>query len=161
MYNLVGFQTGLKWPEQKRVFSMIPGLEHAEFARLGVMHRNTSVNAPAVLDSHLRMKARENVFLAGQITGVEGYMESTAMGLVAGINASCLMAGKNFPSWPRESATGSLLHYLMTADPKHFQPMNMNLGIFPEIAGIRGKKERAEFHRNRALRAMEAFKEWL
>ena len=157
LYNLVGFQTGLKWPEQKRVFSMIPGLEHAEFARLGVMHRNTSVNAPLVLDEHLRLKARENIFLAGQITGVEGYVESTAMGLVAGVNASCLLSGKNLPSWPRESAIGSLIHYLMTTDPKHFQPMNMNLGIFPEISGIRGKKERAEFHRNRAVDAMRRF----
>ena len=157
LYNLVGFQTGLKWPEQKRVFSMIPGLEHAEFVRLGVMHRNTSVNAPAVLDEHLRIKARDNIFLAGQITGVEGYMESTAMGLAAGINASCLLAGKSFPSWPRESAIGSLIHYLMTTDPKHFQPMNVNLGIFPEISGIRGKKERAEFHRSRAVNAMKEF----
>ncbi|MBQ3585834.1 MAG: methylenetetrahydrofolate--tRNA-(uracil(54)-C(5))-methyltransferase (FADH(2)-oxidizing) TrmFO [Synergistaceae bacterium] len=157
LYNLVGFQTGLKWPEQKRVFSMIPGLEHAEFARLGVMHRNTSVNAPLVLDEHLRLKARENIFLAGQITGVEGYVESTAMGLAAGVNASLLLSGKNLPSWPRESAIGSLIHYLMTTDPKHFQPMNMNLGIFPEISGIRGKKERAEFHRNRAVDAMRKF----
>ena len=157
LYNLVGFQTGLKWPEQKRVFSMIPGLEHAEFARLGVMHRNTSVNAPLVLDEHLRLKARENIFLAGQITGVEGYVESTAMGLVAGVNASLLLSGKNLPSWPRESAIGSLIHYLMTTDPKHFQPMNMNLGIFPEISGIRGKKERAEFHRNRAVDATRRF----
>ena len=157
LFNLVGFQTGLKWPEQKRVFSMIPGLEHAEFARLGVMHRNTSVNAPAVLDEYLRVKSGGNIFLAGQITGVEGYMESTAMGLVAGINASCLLAGKNLPTWPRETAIGSLLHYLNTTDPKHFQPMNMNLGIFPEISGIRGKKERAEFHRNRALNALREF----
>lgn len=161
LYNLVGFQTGLKWPEQKRVFSMIPGLEHAEFVRLGVMHRNTSVNAPAVLDEHLRLRARPNVFLAGQITGVEGYMESTAMGLVAGINASCLLAGKNLPSWPRESAIGSLIHYLMTTDPKHFQPMNTNLGIFPGLPGIRGKKERAEFHRKRALTALKGFAECL
>lgn len=160
LYNIVGFQTGLKWPEQKRVFSMIPGLERAEFARLGVMHRNTSVNAPAVLDENLRLKARKNVFLAGQITGVEGYMESTAMGLVAGINASCMIAGKNFPSWPRESAIGSLIHYLMTTDPKHFQPMNTNLGIFPELHGIRGKKERAEFHRIRALNALKEAEIW-
>ena len=157
LYNLVGFQTGLKWPEQKRVFSMIPGLEHAEFARLGVMHRNTSVNAPAVLDEHLRLKARDNIFLAGQITGVEGYVESTAMGLAAGINASCFLAGKNLPAWPRESAIGSLIHYLMTTDPKHFQPMNMNLGIFPEVSGIRGKKERAEFHRMRAVDSIRKF----
>lgn len=157
LYNLVGFQTGLKWPEQKRVFSMIPGLEHAEFVRLGVMHRNTSVNAPAVLDEFLRIKARDNIFLAGQITGVEGYVESTAMGLAAGINASLLLAGKNLRSWPRESAIGSLINYLMTTDPKHFQPMNMNLGIFPAVNGIRGKKERAEFHRNRALNAIREF----
>ena len=157
LYNIVGFQTGLKWPEQKRVFSMIPGLEHAEFARLGVMHRNTSVNAPAMLDQYLRHKARDNVFLAGQITGVEGYMESTAMGLVAGINASCIIESRELPSWPRETAVGSLLHYLMTADPDHFQPMNMNLGIFPEISGIRGKKERAEFHRDRAVKALQDF----
>ena len=157
LYNLVGFQTGLKWPEQKRVFSMIPGLEHAEFVRLGVMHRNTSVNAPAVLDEFLRIKSRDNIFLAGQITGVEGYMESTAMGLAAGINASLFLAGKNLRTWPRESAIGSLINYLMTTDPKHFQPMNMNLGIFPAVTGIRGKKERAEFHRSRALNAVREF----
>ena len=157
LYNLVGFQTGLKWGEQKRVFSLIPGLEHAEFARLGVMHRNTSVNAPAVLDEHLRLKGRENIFLAGQITGVEGYMESTAMGLAAGINAACFVSGREFPSWPRETAIGSLLHYLRTTEAKHFQPMNINLGLFPEISGIRGKKERAQFHRDRAINALKDF----
>ena len=157
LFNLVGFQTGLKWPEQKRVFSMIPGLENAEFVRLGVMHRNTSVNAPAVLDEFLRLKAKQNVFLAGQITGVEGYMESTAMGLAAGINASSLLKGENLRSWPRESAVGSLINYLMTAEPEHFQPMNMNLGIFPEVSGVKGKKERAEIHRQRALKALGDF----
>lgn len=157
LYNLVGFQTGLKWGEQKRVFSLIPGLEHAEFARLGVMHRNTSVNAPAVLDEHLRLKGRENIFLAGQITGVEGYMESTAMGLAAGINAACFVKGREMPSWPRETAIGSLLHYLQTTEAKHFQPMNINLGLFPEISGIRGKKERAQFHRDRAINALKEF----
>ena len=156
LYNLVGFQTGLKWPEQKRVFSMIPGLENADFVRLGVMHRNTSVNAPAVLDEFLRLKGT-NTFLAGQITGVEGYMESTAMGLVAAINASLILNGKKLRSWPRECAVGSLIHYLITTDPKHFQPMNMNLGIFPEVKGIKGKKERAEFQRQRALSALREF----
>ena len=156
LYNLVGFQTGLKWPVQKRVFSMIPGLENADFVRLGVMHRNTSVNAPAVLDEFLRLKGTDT-FLAGQITGVEGYMESTAMGLVAGINASRLLSGKELRAWPRECAVGSLIHYLMTTDPKHFQPMNMNLGIFPEVKGIKGKKERAEFQRQRALNALREF----
>lgn len=156
LYNIVGFQTGLKWSEQKRVFSMIPGLEHAEFVRLGVMHRNTSVNAPEVLDEWLRLKDRPDIFLAGQITGVEGYMESTAMGLVAGINASC----ETLPTWPRETAIGSLLHYLKTTEPNHFQPMNINLGLFPE-ANLRGKKERAQFHRDRAVEAMRRFIEAL
>ena len=164
LYNLVGFQTGLKWGEQKRVFSMIPGLEHAEFVRLGVMHRNTSVNAPAVLDEWLRIKALKeiknaDIFLAGQITGVEGYIESTAMGLVAGINTSCLLRGENMPVFPRESAIGSLLYYLKTTKPKHFQPMNINLGLFPapesEIRGRKGKKERAEIHREKALNAIK------
>ena len=155
LYNLVGFQTGLKWPEQKRVFSMIPGLEHAEFVRLGVMHRNTSVNAPAVLDEFLRLKARENIFLAGQITGVEGYMESTAMGLVAGIAAANLINKKDLPAWPRESAIGSLLYYLRTTSPSHFQPMNINLGLFPELKGVRGKKDRAKIFRDNAIKSLE------
>ena len=152
LYNLVGFQTGLKWGEQKRVFSLIPGLEHAEFMRLGVMHRNTSVNAPEVLDEWLRLKARNNIFLAGQITGVEGYIESTTMGLVAAINIA-----HNLPTWPRESATGSLLHYLKTTEPKHFQPMNINLGLFPELTGIKGKKDRAKVHRDNAVNAIKEF----
>ncbi|MBR6900806.1 MAG: methylenetetrahydrofolate--tRNA-(uracil(54)-C(5))-methyltransferase (FADH(2)-oxidizing) TrmFO [Synergistaceae bacterium] len=157
LYNIVGFQTGLKWGEQKRVFSMIPGLENAEFVRLGVMHRNTSLNAPAVLDEFLRIKGHENIFTAGQITGVEGYMESTAMGLVAGINAAMLMSGKNLQSWPRESAIGSLLHYLQTTEPKHFQPMNINLGLFSELKGIKGKKERAKIFRDNSVKAMNNF----
>lgn len=154
LYNIVGFQTGLKWGEQKRVFSMIPGLENAEFVRLGVMHRNTSLNAPAVLDEFLRLRGHENIFAAGQITGVEGYMESTAMGLVAGINAAMTMSGKNLPSWPRESAIGSLLHYLKTTEPKHFQPMNINLGLFPELKGIKDKKERAKIFRDNAVKSI-------
>ena len=155
LFNIVGFQTGLKWGEQKRVFSMIPGLENAEFVRLGVMHRNTSVNAPAVLDKFLRIKSRENIFLAGQITGVEGYMESTSMGLAAGINAARLMQNKNLISWPRESAIGSLINYLMTTEPKNFQPMNMNLGIFPPPSQkIKAKQDRAKFFRENALKAI-------
>ena len=153
MYNLVGFQTGLKWGEQRRVFSLIPGLENAEFVRLGVMHRNTSVNAPLVLDKWLRLRDKPNIFLAGQLTGVEGYMESTAMGLVAGLNAAC-----GLRTWPRESAIGSLIHYLMTTEEKHFQPMNINLGLFPELPGIRGKKDRAQLHRDRAINAIKGFK---
>ena len=154
LYNIVGFQTGLKWGEQKRVFAMIPGLENAEFVRLGVMHRNTSLNAPAVLDEFLRLRGHENIFAAGQITGVEGYMESTAMGLVAGINAAKFMSEGKFPSWPRESAIGSLLHYLHTTEPKHFQPMNINLGLFPELPKVRGKKDRAKIFRDNAIKAI-------
>lgn len=159
LYNLVGFQTGLKWPEQKRVFSLIPGLENAEFVRFGVMHRNTSVNAPAVLDEYLRFRARNNIFLAGQITGVEGYLESTAMGLVAGLNAVRAMTGKELKTWPRECAIGSLMHYLRTTSSEHFQPMNINLGIFPELKDIRGKKERAKIHRDNAVNAARTFLE--
>ena len=157
LYNLVGFQTGLRWGEQKRVFSLIPGLENAEFVRFGVMHRNTSVNAPAVLDPWLRLTSigRQDLFLAGQITGVEGYMESTAMGLVAGVNAACLLQGRPLPAWPEVSAIGSLLHYLQTADPAHFQPMNMNLGIFPPLEHrIKDKRQRAAAYRERAAAAM-------
>lgn len=155
LFNMVGFQTGLKWGEQKRIFSMINGLENAEFVRLGVMHRNTSVNAPIVLDEFLRVKNHENIFLAGQITGVEGYIESTAMGLVAAINVANLLNSKNY-YFPRESAIGSLLNYLKTTDSKHFQPMNMNLGLFPEITQkIKNKKERAKFYRERALNAIK------
>ena len=155
LYNLVGFQTGLKWNEQKRVFGLIPGLENAEFVRLGVMHRNTSVNAPAVLDENLRLKTKQNIFLAGQITGVEGYIESTAMGLVAGINAAMLVQNKKFPSWPRETAIGSLLHYLNTTEQKHFQPMNINLGLFPALkAKIKDKNERAKAFRENAMKAL-------
>lgn len=155
LFNMVGFQTGLKWGEQKRIFSMINGLENAEFVRLGVMHRNTSVNAPIVLDEFLRVKNHENIFLAGQITGVEGYIESTAMGLVAAINVANLLNSNNY-YFPRESAIGSLLNYLKTTDSKHFQPMNMNLGLFPEITQkIKNKKERAKFYRERALNAIK------
>ena len=157
LFNIVGFQTGLKWGEQKRVFSMINGLENAEFVRLGVMHRNTSVNAPAVLDEFLRVRNHENIFLAGQITGVEGYIESTAMGLVAGINAANFLNKNTFEfTFPRETAIGSLLNYLRTTEAKHFQPMNINLGLFPEITQkIKNKKERAKIYRERAINAIK------
>ncbi|MBQ9564068.1 MAG: methylenetetrahydrofolate--tRNA-(uracil(54)-C(5))-methyltransferase (FADH(2)-oxidizing) TrmFO [Synergistaceae bacterium] len=160
LYNLVGFQTGLKWGEQRRVFSLIPALERAEFVRLGVMHRNTSVNAPAVLDPWLRPRplGRDDLFLAGQLTGVEGYMESTAMGLAAGLNVVCLLSERALPSWPDETAIGSLLRYLRTADPAHFQPMNANLGIFPPMENrVKDKRLRAEAIRDRAAAAMKRF----
>lgn len=164
LYNLVGFQTGLKWGEQRRVISLIPGLERAEIVRFGVMHRNTSVNAPAVLDAHLRPipLGRGDLFLAGQITGVEGYMESTAMGLVAGLNAACLLRGRPLPDWPEVTAVGSLLRYLRTADPRHFHPMNTNLEIFPSLPErIKNKRERAAAFHARAVAAAEVFAEAL
>ena len=158
LYNLVGFQTSLRWGEQERVFRMIPGLEKAEFARFGVMHRNIYVNAPAVLDPHLRIRGREDLFLAGQITGVEGYMESTAMGCVAAINLSSRLLGRPFPAWPLETATVALLHYLSDAREAHFQPMNVNLGIFPPLGKkIRNKSLRCEMVASRAHDAMTGF----
>ena len=155
LYNIVGFQTSLRWGEQERVFRMIPGLERAEFARFGVMHRNIYVNAPAALDPFLRFKGGpQDLFLAGQITGVEGYLESTAMGLAAALNAAALLLEKPFPRWPRETAVGALLHYLGDAVERRFQPMNVNLGIFPPPGEkVRNKARRAELT---ALRAEEA-----
>lgn len=158
MFNLVGFQTSLKFGEQARVFRMIPGLENAEFARFGVMHRNIYVNAPGVLDAQLRLKNAPQIFIAGQLTGVEGYMESTAMGIAAAINAHCVLSGRDFLVFPRESAMGSLLHYLGTSDIKNFQPMNVNLGIFPPLEGkkIKKKQERCEAVAARAIAKFEA-----
>ncbi len=143
LYNIVGFQTNLKWGEQDRVFRLIPALSNAEFARYGVMHRNVYVNAPEVLDEQLRIKGTEDIYLAGQITGVEGYMESTAMGMVAALNSFSRIIG-GFPlKWPRETAIGSLLFYLSDAEVKTFRPMNVNLGILPKLnEKIRDKRER-------------------
>lgn len=129
LYNMVGFQTNLKWPEQKRIFSMIPGLENAEFVRLGVMHRNTYLNSPIVLSRTLNLHARENVFFAGQLTGVEGYSESTATGIVAAINASRLMDGQELLTLPDSTMLGALIRYITSANPKNFQPINSNWGI--------------------------------
>jgi methylenetetrahydrofolate--tRNA-(uracil-5-)-methyltransferase len=157
MFNLVGFQTGLRYGEQERVFRSIPGLANAEFVRFGVMHRNIYVNAPQVLDSLLRLKSfREknvDVFLAGQLTGVEGYLESTAMGLVAALNMYCALHNFPFIVFPREGAIGSLLNYLQNADVKHFQPMNVNLGIFPPLYDrkIKNKILRCQMVAERAI----------
>ncbi len=161
LYNLVGFQTSLRWGEQDRVFRLIPGLERAEFARYGVMHRNVYVNAPKVLDPWLRVRGREALFLAGQITGVEGYLESAAMGIATAVN--CAALGRNPerpPVWPRESVTGSLLHYLMNAEPARFQPMNVNLGILPPVAGKRiSRPDKCRIASERALASMKRFLE--
>ena len=152
LYNLVGFQTNLRWPEQERVFRLIPALHDAEFVRYGVMHRNLYVNAPRTLDGYLRIKGLKDIFLAGQITGVEGYMESTAMGLVAALNMVALLRNRSFPEWPPETAVGALLKHLKE-EPLHgrFQPMNMNLGLFPPIPQkIREKTKRCLRYAERA-----------
>jgi len=160
LYNMVGFQTHLKWGEQKRVFQMIPGLENAEFVRYGVMHRNTFINSPSLLKATYQTKKRENLFFAGQMTGVEGYVESAASGLIAGINAAKLAKGEALVEVPKETALGSMAHYITTADFKHFQPMNANFGLFPPLENkIRNKKEKNEAIANRALAQIEQFKQ--
>jgi methylenetetrahydrofolate--tRNA-(uracil-5-)-methyltransferase len=157
MYNLVGFQTKLTYPEQKRVFRTIPGLEKAEFVRLGSIHRNTFICAPELLDASLQMKKRPDLFLAGQLSGVEGYVESTAMGLLAGINAACLVTGKNIIPPPVATAFGALIHHLTATEPKHFQPSNVNFGLFPPLQKKMRKRDRGAF---RAKQALELLKEW-
>ena len=157
LYNIVGFQTHLKWGEQKRVFQMIPGLENAEFVRYGVMHRNSYMDSPNLLEQTFRSKKQDNLFFAGQMTGVEGYVESAASGLVAGINAARLFKGQEPLVFPETTAIGSLPHYITHADSKHFQPMNVNFGIIKELEGprIRDKKERYEKIAERALQDLE------
>lgn len=143
LYNIVGFQTHLKWPEQKRVFSMIPGLEHAVFTRYGVMHRNSFIDSPHVLNEYYQAKERPDLFFAGQLTGVEGYVESTASGLIAGINMARYIQGKDLIAFGRSTAMGAQAYYISHADPKHFQPMNANFGIMELKEKVR-KKERKE-----------------
>ena len=159
LYNLVGFQTRLKFPEQRRVFGMIPGLENAEFARYGVMHRNTFLNSPGLLDIHYQMISRPGLFFAGQMTGVEGYVESAASGMVAGICAAMRQMGKPLPDFPRTTALGALAHYV-AAQNQNFQPMNVTYGImegWPEkVRG--GKQARYEKIAERALQAVGQIK---
>ena len=143
LYNIVGFQTHLTWPEQKRVFSMIPGLEHAVFSRYGVMHRNSFLCAPKLLDEQYRFRNREDLFFAGQIAGVEGYVESAASGLAAGIALARQLLGQEPVLFGRQTAIGSQAYYISHADPDHFQPMNANFGIFELTEKVK-KKERKE-----------------
>jgi len=158
MYNLVGFQTKLTYPEQKRIFQTIPGLENAEFVRLGSIHRNTFICAPELLDNSLQMKKRPGLFLAGQLSGVEGYVESSAMGLLAGINAVRLVTGQTMAVPPPATALGALLHHLTESDPAHFQPSNVNFGLFPPLQKKMKKRDRGKFRSDQALTLLADWK---
>ena len=156
-WNLVGFQNHLRFPEQKRVLRMIPGLENAEFLRYGQIHRNTYINAPALLNRTLQLKTHPKIFFAGQISGVEGYVESIATGLLAGIHAAALINGEPPDPLPRETALGSLCHYITGADPRHYQPANIAFDLFPPVEGFRhDKKARHGEICRRAQAALEA-----
>lgn len=159
LYNLVGFQTNLKFPEQKRVFSLIPALKNAEFVRYGVMHRNTFINSPQLLNSDYSLRNNPNMFFAGQMTGVEGYMESGSSGLMAGINAARLYKGLNTVTLPKVTMIGSLSSYISDESVTNFQPMGANIGILPLLEeNIRDKKLKAEKHAQRSFSALEQFK---
>ena len=158
LYNIVGFQTNLKWGEQKRVFSMIPGLENAEFVRYGVMHRNTFLDAPRVLTGGLYLKEHPNVFFAGQITGFEGYMESAASGLLAARSLYARLTGGSYTPPPRDTMCGALMGYL-TTENKHFQPMGANMGILPPLED-RPRDKRLRYMAQ-AQRAVASFQSWL
>jgi methylenetetrahydrofolate--tRNA-(uracil-5-)-methyltransferase len=158
LYNLVGFQTKLKYPEQKRIFRLIPGLRQAEFVRLGSLHRNLFLNAPRLVDGALRVKAAPSLLLAGQMIGVEGYVESCAMGALAGIHAARIVAGLAPLPPPRDTAFGSLMHYLTASDPRHFQPININFGLLPEPPPGTRKDARRSVQ---LARAATALAEWL
>jgi methylenetetrahydrofolate--tRNA-(uracil-5-)-methyltransferase len=160
MWNLVGFQTRLRIPEQQRVFRMIPGLADAEFLRYGSIHRNSYVNSPAALAPHLALRDEPRTLFAGQITGVEGYTESTATGLLAGINLSRMLAGEEPVVPPATTMLGALYRYLREADPRHFQPMNANFGLLDDLAErVRDKKRKRELFAERALAAMASWRD--
>ncbi|MGC9420172.1 MAG: methylenetetrahydrofolate--tRNA-(uracil(54)-C(5))-methyltransferase (FADH(2)-oxidizing) TrmFO [Rhodovulum sp.] len=163
LYNIVGFQTKMKYGAQVNVFRKIPGLEKARFARLGGIHRNTFLNAPTLLDDQLRLKSRPNVRFAGQITGVEGYVESAAMGLLAGRLAAAELRGRNLPPVPATTATGALVNHITGgADAKTFQPMNVNFGLFPPVDGLRaGRRGRRDRYKAYTDRAKSDWSAWL
>jgi len=157
-FNLVGFQTKLKWKEQERIFRLIPGLENACFLRFGSMHRNTFIHSPILLEKTLQFKKEPRIFFAGQITGVEGYVESTAMGLIAGINAAYMVQGKSLIVPPETTAVGGLVHYLTNQQNRAFQPMNVNFGILPPPSGrLRGRDK----HKAIAEKALKDLQEWI
>jgi len=158
LYNMVGFQTNLKWGEQERVFRMIPGLERAEFVRFGQMHRNTFINSPKLLHPTMQFRRRETIFFGGQITGSEGYIGSTATGLVAGLNVARLVRGEELVVFPRTTMLGALCHYIANPQIRDFQPMKANFGLLPPLERrIKRKKERYRAYAERALRDMEEF----
>lgn len=158
LYNLVGFQTNLKFPEQKRVFRMIPGLEEAEFQRYGVMHRNTFIDSPRLLDDRFALRGEPRIRFAGQMTGVEGYLESAASGIVAGHAAACGLLGRPMPPLPAETMIGSLCRYISDGSVRDFQPMGANMGILPPLAAaIRNREERGEAMAARSLEALDRF----
>jgi methylenetetrahydrofolate--tRNA-(uracil-5-)-methyltransferase len=161
-YNMVGFQTRLKWPEQGKVFRMIDGLQRAEFLRYGSLHRNTFINSPLFLKKDLTLKNRDTLFIAGQITGVEGYIESTAMGFIAGLNASRKLKEKSVIVAPTSTAHGALIRHITETDSEHFQPSNINFGLFPlpeEALKIRDKKQKRKVIVDKAIKDWEKYLE--
>jgi len=162
LYNIVGFQTKMKYGAQTSVFKTIPGLENASFARLGGIHRNTFINSPTLLDDRMRLKSRPNLRFAGQVTGVEGYVESAAMGLLAGRMAAAQILGRDLAPPPPDTAMGALItHITGGADAKTFQPMNVNFGLFPPIDAKGGRKGRKDRYKAYTDRAKESFARWL
>lgn len=158
LYNLVGFQTHLKWPEQRRVFGMIPGLENAEFVRFGVMHKNTYLNSPQLLDKHFNLRSNKRFYFAGQMTGVEGYVESAASGLMAGLAAARAVLGLPEVEFPDVTAHGALANYISNPAIENFQPMNINFGLIPPLTvRIRKKREKNAQIAARALEALDGF----
>jgi len=160
-YSLVGFQTQLKWGEQARVLRMIPGLEQAEFVRFGIVHRNTYINGPTVLRPTWQVKSRDDLFFAGQISGVEGYVESAASGLIAGLNAAAVARGEAPRVPPRETAIGALAHYVAHADPRHYQPTNITFGIMPPPDTGGGRSRKADRKTATSERALRVLGEWV
>jgi len=160
LYNIVGFQTNLKWGEQKRVFSMIPALKDADFVKLGVMHRNSYICSPKHLNYDFSLKDNPMLFIAGQLSGVEGYMESTASGLIAGVSLACKLMGKTLAILPKTTIIGAITSYLVSAEEKNFQPMNANFGILsPLDKVIRDKALKKQEYSKRAIEDIKKYKE--
>ena len=155
-FSLVGFQTQMKWGEQARVLRLIPGLEKAEFVRFGMIHRNTYINGPTVLRETWQVRGRDDLFFAGQISGVEGYVESAASGLIAGRNAAALAHGEEPSAPPRTTAIGALAYYVSHADPKHYQPSNITFGIIPPLVASRADQGAEEASAQRSARSVRA-----